>query len=135
MTEAQAALYKMAAERAAKMPPERGRFATNPPPPPSSRDIQAARIFNAARVLMFEEAAKGGDGFRQWLYPDLPRSYEISHKAERIAMILILGGKSAAEVLTFTKALADGRATCPTTDGRDLELWETICKENAKAGA
>ena len=44
--------------------------------------------------LLFEEAVKGGDIFRQWLYPNLPKNYCYTPAAHEEARAAILRGLS-----------------------------------------
>ena len=36
------------------------------------------------RELLFEYGAKGNDGFRQWLYPNLPNDYNINPAIQKV---------------------------------------------------
>ena len=86
----------------------------------------AAEKLTAALNALFEEAATGDDGFRQWYYPGLPYRYSINPQALKLAGLLTDAGRTPAEVLNFARAVAEGRATCPTANGKDLETWEQV---------
>ncbi len=48
--------------------------------------------------LLFTEATRGSESFRQWYYPNLPKSYEINNEVEPMIEKLILQGKSAVQI-------------------------------------
>ena len=50
------------------------------------------------RNILFHSAATGGDGFRQWFYPQLPKNYEINQEVTKEIYNGILQGKSAVEI-------------------------------------
>ena len=55
----------------------------------------AREICETARELILERATKGGDGFRQWVYPHLPKRYDVNPMVDSYIEQLMLQGKSA----------------------------------------
>jgi len=58
----------------------------------------ASMICDAAREIVEEQATKGSDGFRQWVYPNLPANYHMNADVEAEIEIEMAKGKSAAEI-------------------------------------
>jgi hypothetical protein len=52
----------------------------------------------AAIEILCEKAVHSGDGFRQWLYPNLPKSYEVNPDARKAAEAGMLAGQSAQQI-------------------------------------
>ena len=48
-----------------------------------------------AYFRLFELAALGGDGFRQWYYPGLPKNYDINPKIVPLITEIVANGGSA----------------------------------------
>ena len=55
-------------------------------------------IHSAADNLLFEEAARGSEGFRQWYYPGLPQDSTVNPQASEEIHYYISRGKSANDI-------------------------------------
>ena len=73
-------------------------------------------ITNAAFDLMSKHAVHSGDGYRQWLYRDIPNDYSYSDSATKLVNDGISIGKSAEQI--FQRSL-----TCSTWERKENLLW------------
>jgi hypothetical protein len=55
-------------------------------------------ICNKAHNLLFERAINAGDRFRQWFYPDLPKSYNVNPQVDEEIEAAMLRGLSAQQI-------------------------------------
>ena len=58
----------------------------------------ASMICNAAKEIVEEEATKGGDRFRQWVYPKLPANYHMNVQVDAEIQEEMSKGHSAVEI-------------------------------------
>ena len=58
----------------------------------------AKMICLEARNLIFRKAVNAGDGFRQWVYPRLPKKYEMRTDLDEEIERRMLQGKSAQQI-------------------------------------
>jgi len=59
----------------------------------------AQDICDAAQEELVKRAVNSGDGFRQWVYPNLPAKYDINRQAFDEIHQLMLEGHSAIEIV------------------------------------
>ena len=68
-------------------------------------------IEEAALNILFGQAVTGGDRFRQWFYPKLPRSYEINPQiVEKIAKL----AKTHKDPHKVARLVCEGQAHSPS---------------------
>ena len=71
----------------------------------------AKTVEEAALNILFGQAVTSGDGFRQWFYPKLPRSYEINPQiVEKIAEL----AKTREDPHEVARLVCEGRAHSPS---------------------
>ena len=58
----------------------------------------ASMICDAAREIVEEQATKGSDGFRQWVYPNLPANYHMNAQVDAEIQEEMSKGHSAVEI-------------------------------------
>ena len=58
----------------------------------------ASMICDAAREIVEEQATSGSDGFRQWVYPNLPTNYHMNTQVDAEIQTEMAKGKSATEI-------------------------------------
>ena len=54
--------------------------------------------YDEAQRLVYKQAVTGGDRFRQWFYPGLPKDYTVNPKLKPEIERLMLRGYSAEEI-------------------------------------
>jgi hypothetical protein len=98
-------------------------------------DFRAVTV--SGRVFVYGRGRPWGIGdVHAWSVAEFDPATGRTHSVDGLPHSLTMNrNTTAADIRLALRAVADNRATCPTANGHDLEIWDTVKAEMQKVGA